>query len=83
MILSDFKIIHTQQYEAVCAKRAEAGSKGGKQKVANQANATNCKQKVANQADNNNDNNNDNNRASLNLKPPSVGILYTPSSDNR
>ena len=64
-----------QQYEAVCAKRAEAGSKGGKQKVANQANATNCKQKVANQADNKNDNKNknkiDNKRLRLNLKPPS------------
>lgn len=70
-----------QQYEAVCAKRAEAGSKGGKQKVANQANATNCKQKVANQADNNNDNNNDNKIDNNRATPkPQTAKRFSPPS---
>ena len=42
-----------QEYEAICAKRREAGSLGGKQKVAN---ASKCYQNVANLADNDNDN---------------------------
>lgn len=51
--------IDTQKYEEVCKKRAISGSTGGKQKVANLANATKCKQKVANLADNDNDNDNE------------------------
>jgi hypothetical protein len=38
-----------EKYQTTCKRRAEAGSKGGKQKVAN---ASNSKQKVANVADN-------------------------------
>ena len=49
-----------EKYEEVSKARAEAGSKGGKQKVANQANASKSKQKVANQADNDNEYDNDN-----------------------
>ena len=41
-----------QEYEAICEKRREAGSLGGKQKVAN---ASKCYQNVANLADNDND----------------------------
>ena len=40
-----------EKYEITCKRRAEAGSKGGKQKVANLANASKCKQGVANVAD--------------------------------
>ena len=45
------------KYNNVCEARKLAGSKGGKQKVAN---ASKCKQKVANLAENDNDNDNDN-----------------------
>lgn len=45
-----------ENYEKTCQARRIAGSKGGKQKVAN---ASNCKQSVANLADNKNDNKND------------------------
>lgn len=40
-----------EKYEKTCKARATAGSKGGKQRVANQAIASNSKQKVANQAE--------------------------------
>ena len=43
------------KYENTCKARAAAGSKGGKQRVAN---ASNCKQKVANVADTKNKNKN-------------------------
>ena len=46
-----------EKYEETCRKRAEAGSKGGKQKVAN---ASKSKQNVANVADNENVNDNEN-----------------------
>jgi len=42
-----------EKYKKTCERRALAGSKGGKQKVAN---ASKCKQKVANLADNKNKN---------------------------
>lgn len=42
------------KYEQVVEKRKLAGAKGGQQKQANVANATNCKQDVANVADNDN-----------------------------
>jgi hypothetical protein len=45
------------KYNNVCEARKLAGSKGGKQKVAN---ASKCKQKVANLAENDNDSDNDN-----------------------
>lgn len=45
------------KYNNVCEARKLAGSKGGKQKVAN---ASKCKQKVANLAENENDNDNEN-----------------------
>jgi uncharacterized protein YqgV (UPF0045/DUF77 family) len=52
-----------EKYIETCNKRARAGSEGGKQRVANQANASKSKQikqKVANQADKDNDKDNDN-----------------------
>lgn len=49
-----------EKYEETCKRRALAGAKGGKQKVANVANASKCKQNVANVADNDNDNDSDN-----------------------
>ena len=45
-----------EKYEITCQRRAEAGSKGGKQKVAN---ASKSKQTVANLADNKSKNKND------------------------
>lgn len=58
-----------EKYAEKCEKRAQAGAKGGKQRVANQANATfakqtqandsKTKQTQANQADNEYDNDND------------------------
>lgn len=45
-----------EKYEKTCKARAEAGSKGGKQKVAN---ASKCKQSVANLADSDNKNKSD------------------------
>ena len=57
-----------EKYKNTCQARKLAGSKGGKQRVANQANATNCKQDEANQAENKNKNksDNDNNKDSVN-----------------
>lgn len=46
-----------ENYKKTCEARREAGSTGGKQKVAN---ASKCKQKVAKVADNKNDNKNKN-----------------------
>lgn len=60
-------------YKKTSEVRAEAGSKGGKQKVAKQAIATKSKQKVAKVADsdsdsvNENDNDNDNERKNINI----------------
>lgn len=48
-----------ERYEEVCEKRRNAGSKGGKQKVANVANATKCYQMQTNVADNDNEYDND------------------------
>ena len=42
-----------QKYEEICEKRKRAGAIGGKQRVANQANASKDKQRVANQANTN------------------------------
>lgn len=52
-----------EKYSETCKRRAEAGSKGGKQKVAN---ASKCKQKVANVADSVNDSDSDSKNDSKN-----------------
>lgn len=52
-----------EKYVETCKRRAVAGSKGGKQKVAN---ASNCKQELANVADTNNKNKNKTNNKSDN-----------------
>lgn len=64
----------TEKYKTVCERRREAGSKGGKQKVANAkqnlanvANASKCEQNVANVADSDNDNDNDSDNDSVSL----------------
>ncbi len=51
----------TEKYKTVCERRREAGSKGGKQKVAN------AKQNLANVADNDSDNDSDNVNDTLSL----------------
>lgn len=48
-----------EKYKKVCEARKQAGSVGGKQRVANQANASKSKQDEANQADNKNKNKSD------------------------
>lgn len=69
IIYRDFKHIKTTfdrddaKYQDTVGRRREAGAAGGKQRVANQANASfakNSKQDVANQADNDSVNDNDN-----------------------
>lgn len=67
-----------KKYEEVRKKRAEAGSKGGKQKVANLANAKSAKQKLANLADNDNVNVNDNKLNEFNLYN-----IYNNFSENK
>jgi hypothetical protein len=71
-----------EKYEEKCEKRAQAGAKGGKQRVANQANATfakqtqandsKSKQEVANQADNDNEYEYDNDFKKENIKRKSA-----------
>lgn len=69
-----------EKYDLTCKRRAEAGSKGGKAKVANaskskqkQANASKSKQDLANVADSNNKNKTNNKSKSDNdLKPLSA-----------
>lgn len=54
LVFTSFKValdIDKKKYEETCKARASAGSKGGKQRVANQAKGSKIKQKVANQAD--------------------------------
>ena len=69
----------TEKYKTVCERRREAGSKGGKQKVANAkqnlanvANASNCNQNLANVADNDSDNDSDSVSDTLSLNGESV-----------
>ena len=73
----------TEKYKTVCERRREAGSKGGKQKVANAkqnlanvANASNCNQNLANVADNDNDsdnvNDNDNVSTEVDIKENTI-----------
>ena len=71
-----------EKYVEKCEKRAQAGAKGGKQRVANQANdkqtqanqanATFAKQNQANQADNDNEYDNDNDFKKENIKRKSA-----------
>lgn len=61
MVFLPFKnqfVRDNEKYEKTCKARAAAGSKGGRKRVANQANASKCKQDLANQADNKNKNKN-------------------------
>jgi len=69
----------TEKYKTVCERRREAGSKGGKQKVANAkqnlanvANASNCNQNLANVADNDNDNDSDNVSTEVDIKENTI-----------
>ncbi len=57
-----------EKYQKTCKARADAGSKGGKQKVANVAIASKSKQKVANVAENKNKTKNDNENDSKDIK---------------
>ncbi len=59
---------NNEKYEQVVEKRKQAGSMGGKQKVANVANATIAKQKVANVAVNDNDSVSDSDSVNVNDK---------------
>ena len=74
-----------EKYIKTCERRAIAGSKGGKQKVAN---ASKCKQEVANVADSNNKNKNKTNNKSDNNKEVTVDRfaefwdLYGKKSDS-
>lgn len=82
IIYRDFKHFKAQfvmddaKYQDTVERRKEAGSVGGKQRVANQANATfatNFKQTQANQADNDNVNDNDITITPISPFPPEVG----------
>ena len=66
------------KYSKTCERRAIAGSKGGKQKVAN---ASNCKQEVANVADTKNKNKNKTKNKSDNDKEVIVTSRFTPPTD--
>lgn len=56
-----------EKYAKTCERRAIAGSKGGKQRVANQAIASKSKQEQANQADNKNKNKSDSDSDNKNI----------------
>lgn len=63
LVITPIKVVldkNKEKYDDVSKKRAEAGAKGGKQRIANQANASKSKQNVANQADNDNEYDTDN-----------------------
>lgn len=69
----------TEKYKAVCERRREAGSKGGKQKVANAkqkvanvANASKCEQNLANVADSDNDNDSDSVSTEVDIKENTI-----------
>lgn len=57
-----------EKYQNTCNARKEAGAKGGKQRVANQANACKSNQELANQADNDNVNDSDSDTVNDNEK---------------
>ena len=66
------------KYIKTCERRAIAGSKGGKQKVAN---ASKCKQKVANVADSNNKNKNKTKNKSDSKEIVTSSGRFTPPTD--
>ena len=70
-----------EKYIKTCEARAIAGSKGGKQKVAN---ASKRNQKVANLADNDNkkDNDSDNDNKKKRFKPPSLQEVQQYITEN-
>lgn len=74
-----------QKYEDIKKKRAEAGAKGVKQKLANQANAKSVKQKLANQAVYDNEYVNDNEYVSIkekeNIKEKALSETKVSTSD--
>ena len=64
-----------EKYEETCKRRALAGAKGGKQKVANVANASKCKQNVANVADNDNEHDNDSDSDNDNEYDTAIAVI--------
>lgn len=74
-----------QKYEDIKKKRAEAGAKGVKQKLANQANAKSVKQKLANQAVYDNEYVNDDEYVSIkekeNIKEKALSETKVSTSD--
>ena len=64
-----------EKYEETCKRRALAGAKGGKQKVANVANASKCKQNVANVADNDNEHDNDSDNDNDNEYDTAIAVI--------
>lgn len=68
-----------EKWRGICEKRAQAGAKGGKQKVANLANATNAKQNLANVADSDTVSDTDNDSVINNpLNPPKGEEVVLP-----
>jgi hypothetical protein len=67
-----------EKYIKTCERRAIAGSKGGKQKVAN---ASKCKQEVANVADSNNKNKNKTKNKSDSKEIVTSSGRFTPPTD--
>lgn len=67
-----------EKYVKTCERRAIAGSKGGKQKVAN---ASNSKQELANVADNKNKNKNKTKNDNDNNKEVTSNSRFTPPTD--
>ena len=67
-----------EKYKKTCEKRALAGAMGGKQKQANLANASKCKQDVANLADSDTENDNVSDTDS-DIKDPNVSAKPKPS----
>jgi hypothetical protein len=67
-----------EKYTKTCERRAIAGSKGGKQKVAN---ASKCKQEVANVADTKNKNKNKNKTKNKSDKEVTTTSRFTPPTD--
>jgi hypothetical protein len=67
-----------EKYVKTCERRAIAGSKGGKQKVAN---ASNSKQELANVADSNNKNKNKTKNKSDSNKEVTVTRRFSPPTD--
>ena len=94
MAFSFFKnqfIRDNEKYIKTCEARAQAGSKGGKQKQQNIANASKCYQKQAKVAENDSDNEKDSDKDSDSKKvkepnkrfaPPSIEEVFEHLSDS-